>query len=45
MNIQILPEAEQDLIDGFHFYEMQRVGLGHYFLDSLFSETKPYFFR
>ena len=38
MNIQILDEAEQDLIDGFRFYEMQEPGLGDYFLDSLFSD-------
>ena len=38
MNVQILPEAEQDLIDGFSFYEMQKPGLGRYFLDSLFSD-------
>jgi len=38
VNLQILDEAEQDLIDGFRFYEMQGKGLGHYFLDSLFSD-------
>ena len=40
MNVRILPEAEQDLIDGFHFYEMQKAGLGHYFLDTLFSDIE-----
>ena len=38
MNVQILPEAEQDLVDGFSFYEMQQPGLGSYFRDSLFSD-------
>jgi hypothetical protein len=30
MKIEILEEAEQDLIDGFHFYEAQNLGLGQY---------------
>jgi plasmid stabilization system protein ParE len=38
MKVQILDEAEQDLIEGFHFYEAQQAGLGDYFLDSLFSD-------
>ena len=38
MKVQILHEAEQDLLDGAHFYEMQIPGLGEYFLDSLFSD-------
>lgn len=38
MTVQILPEAEQDLMDGFSFYEMQKSGLGRYFIDSLFSD-------
>lgn len=38
MKIQILDEAEQDLIDGFRFYEAQDEGLGDYFLDSIFSD-------
>jgi plasmid stabilization system protein ParE len=38
MKIKILEEAEQDLIDGFTFYEAQESGLGDYFLDSLFSD-------
>ena len=33
-----LDEAEQDLIEGFRFYEKQQEGLGQYFLDSLFSD-------
>lgn len=38
MKIKILDGAEQDLIDGFRFYEAQNFGLGQYFLDSLFSD-------
>ena len=38
MKVQILDEAEQDLVDGFRFYETQSEGLGDYFLDSLFSD-------
>ena len=38
MKIEILPEANEDLIAGFHFYERQSGGLGFYFLDSLFSD-------
>ena len=38
MKLQILDEAQQDLIDGFRFYECQSEGLGDYFIDSLFSD-------
>lgn len=38
MNIQILDEAEQDLVDGFQFYDLQEEELGDYFLDSLFAD-------
>lgn len=38
MNIKILPAANEDLINGYHFYEQQSPGLGGYFLDSLFSD-------
>ena len=38
MKIDILDEAEADLIEGYHFYEAQDAGLGSYFLDSLFSD-------
>jgi hypothetical protein len=38
MTIRILDEAEQDLIDGYFFYEKQLKGLGGYFLDSLYSD-------
>ena len=38
MKVQILDEAQQDLIDGYYFYESQESGLGEYFLDSLYSD-------
>ncbi len=38
MKIQILASAKRDLIGGYQFYEKQSEGLGHYFLDSLFSD-------
>lgn len=38
MKIQILDEAQEDLIQGFRFYEGQEPGLGTYFLDCLFSD-------
>ncbi|RJP80765.1 MAG: type II toxin-antitoxin system RelE/ParE family toxin [Desulfobacteraceae bacterium] len=40
MKIEILDSAEEDLIDGFKFYEDQSRGLGDYFLDSLFSDIE-----
>lgn len=36
--VRITSAAEQDLQDGFWFYESQDVGLGAYYLDSLFSD-------
>jgi plasmid stabilization system protein ParE len=38
MRIRILDSALEDLDRGRRFYERQGVGLGEYFLDSLFSE-------
>jgi hypothetical protein len=38
VRIEILAEAQEDLIGGFHFYEKREVGLGSYFLDCLFSD-------
>lgn len=38
MRIEILEEAQNDLIDGFRFYDSQSVGLGSRFLDSLFAD-------
>lgn len=38
MKVEILDEAERDMIDGFRFYEVQAEGLGDYFLDSLYAD-------
>lgn len=38
MKIEILHEAELDLLDGYSFYEIQSIGRGDYFMDSLFAE-------
>lgn len=38
MKIKILEAASQDLMEGYWFYENQQVGLGAYFLNSLFSD-------
>ena len=38
MRIRILDEAQDDLIQGFRFYEGREAGLGAYFLDCLFSD-------
>ena len=38
MRIQVLDEAQEDLIEGFHFYENREGGVGSYFLDCLFSD-------
>ena len=38
MRIEILDEAQEDLIQGFRFYESRERGLGTYFLDCLSSD-------
>jgi hypothetical protein len=38
VRIKILDEAQDDLIQGFRFYEGREAGLGAYFLDCLFSD-------
>ena len=38
MKLELLDLAMSDLIGGFHFYELQEVGLGTYFLDTLYSD-------
>lgn len=38
MIIEVLDDAKEDLICGFHFYENRSPGLGAYFLDSLFAD-------
>ncbi len=38
MKVKTLSSANQDLVDGYWFYEEQKDGLGRYFLDSLFDD-------
>jgi plasmid stabilization system protein ParE len=38
MKVALSVGAEQDLLDGFEFYEFQQTNLGWYFLDSLYSD-------
>jgi plasmid stabilization system protein ParE len=40
MRIRVLDQATADLIEGFHFYEHQQVGLGSYFLASLHADIE-----
>ena len=40
MRIEILDKAENDLVEGFLFYETQQAGLGAYFLESLYSDIE-----
>ena len=37
MKIRIVDQAEDDLVDGYNFYEDQAPGLGAYFLDCIYS--------
>ena len=36
--VEILSEAEEDLVEAFHFYEKQERGVGDHFLVTLFAE-------
>lgn len=38
MTFEILDPAKEDLKRGFYFYENKELGLGDYFLDSLFAD-------
>jgi len=40
VNLIILDLAEADLLDGYSFYEKQSVGVGSYFLESLYSDIE-----
>ncbi len=40
MTIKIREEAEEDLRKAIRFYEIQKAGLGNYFLDSLLSDIE-----
>lgn len=42
MSIEILDKAEEDLVEGFRFYEQQQAGLGAYFRDTLFSDIESF---
>ena len=43
VKIKVLASASRDLIDGYRFYELQAVGVGTYFLDSLYSDIDSLF--
>lgn len=38
MRVEVLHEAELDLLDGYHFYQNQSDGLGDYFLENLLAD-------
>ncbi len=40
MKIKVLESAENDLVNGFYFYDRQAEGLGNYFLDSVYSDIE-----
>jgi len=40
MNVQILDAAEEDLVEGYWFYEAQQPGLGAYFRDSIYADVQ-----
>jgi plasmid stabilization system protein ParE len=40
MRIEILPEAEQDLLEGIRFYESQCAGVGGHFLECLLTDIQ-----
>jgi hypothetical protein len=40
MKIEILDQAETDLIEGFHFYEAQQSGVGAYFLANIYADIE-----
>jgi len=40
VRIEILDQAEQDLIEGFRFYESQQKGLGANFLTNLYADIE-----
>jgi hypothetical protein len=44
MKIRILEAAQQDLVNGFRFYDVQENGLGSYFLDSLYADIDSLMF-
>ena len=43
MTIEVLDDAGEDLVAGYHFYEEQSRGLGSCFLDSVFADIDSLF--
>jgi hypothetical protein len=44
VRIEILEQAAEDLIDGFHFFEEREKGLGAYFLSNLYADIESLHF-
>jgi hypothetical protein len=44
VKIRILNAAQEDLVNGYRFYEMQEKGLGSYFIDSLYADIDSLMF-
>ena len=40
MKISIVDQTEDDLVDGYNFYEDQAPGLGAYFLNCIYSDVE-----
>jgi hypothetical protein len=40
VRIEILDQAAEDLVEGFHFYEAQQPGIGSYFLSNLYGDIE-----
>ena len=40
MKIHVVAQAEDDLVEGYNFYEDQASGLGAYFLDCIYSDVE-----
>lgn len=40
MKIKILESAEEDIKEGYLFYESQEKGIGDYFIESIFSDIE-----
>lgn len=40
MRVQILDLANEDLLEGYRFYERQTRGVGSYFVETLFSDIE-----
>ncbi len=38
MKVQILDTAEEDIVEGYWFYETQQAGLGAYFRNSIYAD-------